>query len=92
MQREEAIKILRKETSQEAITELKCDSGLSMQEVIDKIQEAMEMGADALERKTVTKIIEEVKEEFCNDFCKRKEECEAKLDSGEWYYCPLDRL
>ena len=52
MNKEQAIKLLRKDTSIDEIHRLK-DKGLSHTEVTDKIQEAMDMGADALEGKDI---------------------------------------
>lgn len=52
MTKEQAIRLLSKETSVDEINRLK-DKGLSHTEVTDKIQEAMDMGADALEGKDI---------------------------------------
>lgn len=42
---------------------------------------------------TVTEIIEEVKNDFCLNYCKYTGECDKKLDEGEdMRPCPLDRL
>ena len=41
--------------------------------------------------KTVTDIIEEVKQEMC-DYCKYVKECDEALDEGKDFYCPLDKL
>lgn len=49
MTKEQAIRILRKETSILEINRLKYECGLSPNEVKDRIQEAMDMGADAIE-------------------------------------------
>lgn len=49
MTKEQAIKLLRKDTSPMEIHILEV-SGLSYDEVTDKIQEAMELGADAIEK------------------------------------------
>ena len=43
-----AIKILDKETTSEAVRELKYYSGFNEERIIDAIEEAMQMGADAL--------------------------------------------
>ena len=43
-----AIKILDKETTSEAVRELKYYSGFNEEKTIDAIEEAMQMGADAL--------------------------------------------
>lgn len=52
MTKEQAIKLLRKDTSPFEIHLLELE-GLSYDEVTDKIQEAMDMGADALEGKDI---------------------------------------
>ena len=51
MTKEQAIKLLRKETSPMEIHILTIE-GLKQSEIMDKIQEAMDMGADALEKLT----------------------------------------
>lgn len=43
-------------------------------------------------KKTVTDIIEDVKNEMCKDFCKYVKESEEALDEDREFYCPLDRL
>ena len=41
----------------------------------------------------VTEIIEQVKQEFCMEYCKYYEECEERAENGEKLRdCPLDRL
>lgn len=45
-----AIKILDKETTSEAVRELKYYSGFNEERAIDAIEEAMQMGADALRK------------------------------------------
>ena len=52
-----AIKILDKETTSEAVRELKYYSGFNEEKIIDSIEEAMQMGADAL-REQMSKQIE----------------------------------
>ena len=43
--------------------------------------------------KTATQIIEEVKEEICDSFCKYRETCDEYLENDDPdFYCPLDRL
>ena len=54
MTKEQAIKLLRKDTSISEIHKLK-DKGLSHDEVTDKIQEAMDMGSDAIEKQIAKK-------------------------------------
>ena len=42
---------------------------------------------------TVIEILEEVKADFCNNYCKYKEECDEKMEADEdLRECPLDRL
>lgn len=42
---------------------------------------------------TVEIILEQVKNEFCNDYCKYTGECTEKMDNGEELRpCPLDKL
>ena len=45
-----AIKILDKETTSEAVRELRYYSGFNEERAIDAIEEAMQMGADALRK------------------------------------------
>ena len=45
-----AIRILDKETTSEAVRELKYYSGFNEEKTIDAIEEAMQMGADALRK------------------------------------------
>lgn len=54
MTNEQAIKILSSDTSREAIAELEYYAGFNRDEVIEQIQEAMDMGAEALRRTEVT--------------------------------------
>ena len=42
--------------------------------------------------KTVTDIIEEVRSEMCDGYCKYVKECSEALDEGNDFYCPLDKL
>lgn len=44
--------------------------------------------------KSITEIIDEVKREFCNYFCKYSDECDKEMEEkGEiTRYCPLDKL
>lgn len=42
---------------------------------------------------TVEKILEQVKNEICNDYCKYTAECIALMENGqETKPCPLDKL
>lgn len=50
MTREEAIKLLHRDTTREAIAELKYYAGFNKEKTIEQIQEAMDMGAEALEK------------------------------------------
>ena len=55
MTKEQAIKLLSKDTSIDEIHRLR-DKGLSHTEVTDKIQEAMDMGIEALEKQIPKKL------------------------------------
>ena len=57
MNKEQAIKLLRKETSVDEIHRLEVEEKLDFNEVTDKIQEAMDMGIEALE-KQIFKFVE----------------------------------
>lgn len=50
MTKQEAIKILSKDTSMEAVNELTYYAGFNRDKVVEQIQEAMTMGANALEK------------------------------------------
>lgn len=50
MDREKAIRILSKDTSMETVNELNYYSGFNRDKVVEQIQEAMDMGAKALEK------------------------------------------
>lgn len=42
---------------------------------------------------SVIEILEEVKADICNNYCKYKEECDKRMEAGEELRdCPLDRL
>ena len=45
-----------------------------------------------MSEKSVIDIIEEVKEEICDSYCKFVKECTEKLEENENFYCPLDKL
>ena len=64
MTKEQAIKLLSKDTSIDEIHRLR-DKGLSHTEVTDAIQEAMDLGADAIE-KTIAKNVIDIVEEYEN--------------------------
>lgn len=44
--------------------------------------------------KTLTQILEEVKEDICDNYCKYAEQCYEAMENGEEdsIICPLDRL
>ena len=44
--------------------------------------------------KTATQIIEEVKEDICDNYCKYRDTCELLLEDEnlDEFSCPLDRL
>ena len=42
---------------------------------------------------TVEAMLEHIKEDFCNNYCKYAKECEERMDNGEELRpCPLDKL
>ena len=42
---------------------------------------------------SVTETIEEVKDDFCRNYCKYAEECEERMEADEALRpCPLDKL
>lgn len=48
---------------------------------------------DNKSQKTITEIIEEVRYEFCRNYCKYTEECDRELEEDEFMRpCTLDRL
>ena len=57
MTEQEAIKILSKDTSMEAVNELTYYAGFNRDKVIEQIQEAMTMGANALEKQNAKRPI-----------------------------------
>ena len=61
MTKEQAIKLLRKETSVDEIHRLEVEEKLDFNEVTDKIQEAMDMGADALRNDSINRLVSCVK-------------------------------
>ena len=82
MTNEEAIKILAKETSIEAIIELRYYSGFNREKVLEMIQEAMDMGAKALETHIPKKPIEKYA-----DGCLVCPICNGVLEVD--YRCPM---
>lgn len=56
MDREQAIRILSKDTSLDAVAELKYYAGFDREKVIDLIEEAMDMGAEALKKQIPKKL------------------------------------
>lgn len=50
MTKEEAIKLLHRDTTRGAVAKLEYYAGFNGEKVIEQIQEAMDMGAEALER------------------------------------------
>ena len=61
MTKEQAIKLLRKETSVDEIHRLEVEEKLDFNEVIEQIQEAMNMGADALKNDSINRLVSCVK-------------------------------
>ena len=80
MTKEQAIKLLSKDTSIDEIHRLK-DEGLSHTEVTDKIQEAMDMGIDAIEKQIPKQL-----HQYANgtDHCPN---CDANLTGMGFKYC-----
>ena len=80
MNKKQAIKLLSKDTSVDEIHRLR-DKGLSHTEVTDKIQEAMDMGIEALEKQIAKDIhIYANGEEHCPS-------CDANLTGMGFKYC-----
>ena len=61
MTREQAIRILSSETSMEEIHKLKYYAGFNQDRVLEQIQEAMDMGADALRNDSINRLVSCVK-------------------------------
>ena len=80
MTKEQAIRLLSKETSVDEINRLK-DKGLSHTEVTDKIQEAMDMGIEALEKQIPKQL-----HRYANgtDHCPN---CDANLTGMGFKFC-----
>lgn len=66
MTEQEAIKILSKDTSMETVNELTYYAGFNRDKVIEQIQEAMAMGANALEKQIAKKVNKETKDSYGN--------------------------
>ena len=78
MTKEQAIKLLSKDTSISEIHKLR-DNGLSHTEVTDKIQEAMDMGIEAIEKQIAKKIEEHNKTCKCRVFDYMDYECTQRV-------------
>ena len=61
MTKEQAIRILSSETSMEEIHKLKYYAGFNQDRVLEQIQEAMNMGADALRNDSINRLVSCVK-------------------------------
>ena len=61
MTKEQAIRILSSETSMEEIHKLKYYAGFNQDRVLEQIQEAMDMGADALKNDSINRLVSCVK-------------------------------
>ena len=61
MTKEQAIRILSSETSMEEIHKLKYYAGFNQDKVLEQIQEAMDMGADALKNDSINRLVSCVK-------------------------------
>lgn len=87
MTKEQAIRILDADTSVEAVEELKYYAGFNKDKVIDMIQEAMDMGAEALKKqipKEPIPIITDDNEYICT-ICPT---CQKRNVEG-FNYCPI---
>ena len=62
MTKEQAIKLLSKDTSVDEVNKL-TEQGLSMQEIIDTMQEAMDMGIEAIKNQTWISVKDRLPEE-----------------------------
>ena len=92
MTREEAIKILSKDTSLATVNELKYYSGFNQEKVVGLIQEAMDMGAKALEKQIPKKPIEKESDFMGHLYCPNCDQffdCDEEyyLKYGEWNHC-----
>ena len=61
MTKEQAIRILSSDTSMEDIHKLKYYAGFNQDRVLEQIQEAMDMGADALKNDSINRLVSCVK-------------------------------
>ena len=61
MTKEQAIRILSSKTSMEEIHKLKYYAGFNQDRVLEQIQEAMDMGADALKNDSINRLVSCVK-------------------------------
>lgn len=61
MTKEQAIRILSSDTSMEEIHKLKYYAGFNQDRVLEQIQEAMDMGADALKNDSINRLVSYVK-------------------------------
>lgn len=61
MTKEQAIRILSSDTSMEEIHNLKYYAGFNQDRVLEQIQEAMDMGADALRNDSINRLVSCVK-------------------------------
>ena len=61
MTREQAIRILSSETSMEEIHKLQYYAGFNEDRVLEQIQEAMDMGADALRNDSINRLVSCIK-------------------------------
>lgn len=88
MNKEQAIKLLSKDTSADEIHRLK-DKGLSPTEVIDIIEEALDMGIEAIETKIefnkVISSLEKMEDTYRKLYDKRLEEYDKGFADGLEY-------
>ena len=80
MTKQEAIEILSSKTSLVAVEKLKYYAGFNRDAVIEQIQEAMDMGAEALKRQIAEKPYWEGEGRYINAFCPN---CSSFLDDDE---------
>ena len=85
---EQAIKILDSDTSLVAIEELKYYAGFNRDKVIDQIQEAMDMGAEALRKQTAKEPVHEGRRYLC-PACMNPILYDDEIPNEYDSYCPV---
>ena len=88
MDKEQAIRILSAETSMAAVEELKYYTGFNSDRVIEQIQEAMNMGAEALRKQIPKKpIYSDYDDNGFDEIIPYRAECPAcgeSVEFGKW--------